>query len=405
MARISKALLGSPKRAVLSVLLLLAVVGSAYWFVPPVSVPGAILTTTGAGVVFLVNKYPNDAKQLLGRVLEYVAWTNQAVERESVRQDIEGTVSAGVEDLARACPDAAVARVRIDFVRSAEEASELADGTLVLGIAQHRDRTRNLVAASWAYARHGVLRTARCHLDRDVSRGIDFTVAKSILSRADSRAVNEFITGIWQPAIESESRLKELTAKLEFLEEDKLFAPILLEEFGLLGIRLVNRFPTDEVAEETARFVEHLHRVAGQRYDVDRLSFDGDWIRCGFVLLGTTELLSAKGAAAYTQPVLYAVERAYPRIYLMARGKHHVDVAREVAETVAKDPRVRGVIESAGQVLGRGGLMPRVVIRVTVDVREYVGIGQRPIVAVGNAHEKKIARDRRWADGNRGRRR
>ena len=68
-----------------------------------------------------------------------------------------------------------------------------------------------------------MLPLARRHLDFDVSRGIDFVVTKAILSRSDRRAVNAFITDIWVPAITDETRLRDLTAKLEALEQDRPF--------------------------------------------------------------------------------------------------------------------------------------------------------------------------------------
>jgi hypothetical protein len=404
MRSIPTVLLGSPRRALATVVGAIVLLGVLYWAVPPVRDLGAFAAVVIIGAAFLIKIYPNEAKQLSGRLLAYLAWTNRAVERESIRQDIEGTVSAGIEELVRACPDAAVGSVRIEFVRSAEQAEHLPDGTLVLGIAEHRDRIHNLVAAAWAYARHGVLINARPHLDRDVSRGIDFTVAKAILSGGDGRAVGEFITAIWQPEIANETKLRELTAKLEVLEQDRVFAPILLEEFARLGTRLVNQLPRDEVARESAAFVEHLYCLADPQHEQDRLPFDGKWIRCGFVLSATSEVLSSRGSSAYTGAVLHAVERAYPRVYLMAWGKH-AEVAREVVAAVRKDPRVLNVKLFEEQVPGPGGVRPRLVAQISVDVREYVGIGQRPIVAVGGAYEDSIARQRRETAGGRDRRR
>ncbi len=396
--RISTALIGSPRRAAITAVVVVVVLASLYWLFPPLGQLGGLVALPGAAAVFLVSKYPNEVKQLAGRFLAYLAWTNQSVERESIRQDIEGTVSAGVNELVRACPTAAIGRVRINFVRSAEEAQQLPDGTLVIGIAPHADRTRNLVAAAWAYARHGVLPLARRHLDPDVSRGIDFTVAKSLLSKRDARAVNEFITGTWQPEIKSEDRLRQLTAKLDYLEQDRLFGPVLLEEFSRLGARLINDLPTDAVASETAAFVDHLYCVAIQQYE--HTDFDGTWIHCGLVLTATSDVLSARGTAAYIDAVKHKIARAYPRVYLIAWA-HHTDVAHEVLATIGRDPRVLGVQVFEEQVNQGGIIRPRLVAQVTVDVREYVGIGQRPIVTVGGAYEQSILRERRDAVASR----
>jgi DNA-binding protein len=389
--RITRALIGSPRRGVVTVGLTLFALFALYVFVPPIRLLGASVTLMGGGAAFLIHEYPNEAKQLTGRALAYLAWANRSIERESVRQDLEGTMSGAVASFARSCPDAVMDRVRIDFVRSQEQVEALPDGTLVLGIAQHRDRTRNLVAAAWAYARHGVLEVARNHLDRDVARGIDFTVARAILGAdGDPRAVGEFIRSIWRPAIESESRLREMTAKLESIEVDKLFGPVLLEEFAALGLELVNRLPDPETAAETVAFVEHLDGLATGSWDHDRLNFDGQRIRCGFLPLGTSEVIATKGVGTYVQAAAHIIAEGYPRVYLLARGAH-IQVASDVAAELSKDRRVLGTRETSSQI----GSTPRVVTQVRVDVREYFGFGQRPIVSVGDAYEQEIAARRR----------
>ncbi|MEX2546632.1 MAG: hypothetical protein WD830_02440 [Chloroflexota bacterium] len=381
-------LLGTPRRAVGTVAATSAVLALLYAFVPAASQVAAILLTAATAVAVVLWKYPNETKTAAARILEHFAWVSGTVERESIRQDLEGTLSAGLESLASASPQATASSVRFKFVRSDEDVDRLPDGTLIVGITHHKDRTRNLVAAAWAYARRGVLIDARRHLDGNVSRGIDFTVTKSILCKADLRAVDRFIQELWMPAVRDESRLRDLTGKLETLEDDALFAPVLLEEFAELGIRLANRFPSDEIAAETASFVDHLYDLAqrepGQH---EPTHFDGKWIRCAFVLVATSDVATAKGSDAYQRYVESCVTKAYPRIYIIARGSH-VSIAESVGNAMRDDERVLDVRPFLCTIAtGRGSQIRRLTTRIRVDVREYVGIGQRPIVAVGPGYE------------------
>lgn len=389
--KVHRTLLGTPRRAATTVAVLLLLVGVAYVVVPAVQAVGAWIGVLALAAIYLIRAFPNEGKQLLGRTLGYMSWISTSIEREGVRQDVEGTLSAGVADLIRGSPQAGGGAVRLTFIRSGEELELLPDGTLLIGIAHHKDRGRNLVAAAWAYARRAVLVEARRHLDRDVSRGIDYAVTKAILSRADVRAISSFIQEIWVPVIQDQARLRNLTSKLEALEEDELLAPVLLEEFAELGTRLANHSPSDEVAQETAHFVEHLYQLTRREPGrKDPTHFDGRSIRCGFILVATAKVVAEKGANPYRQAVDWLIRSAYPRVYLIARG-HFVEYAREVAGAFVTDPRVLETREYAVSVPGgRGESIPRSVTRLRIDVREYTSFGQRPIVAVGGAYEEKL---------------
>src|SRR5664280_2018535 len=113
--RMSQTFVGSPKRAVLSAFFLVIVSFVLFAYVPAVSVVFSLVSVVAGLSLGLIKIYPNEAKQLAGRVAGYFAWTNRAVERESVRHTIEGTLEAGIDDLRRAAPDAAAAHVHLEF--------------------------------------------------------------------------------------------------------------------------------------------------------------------------------------------------------------------------------------------------------------------------------------------------
>jgi len=241
---------GSPRRALTSTFIV--VVGLSLALIQSSGLRDLTASLLPVGVIgFLIKQYPNDAKKLLGRVLEYLAWTNRAIEREAVRQRVEGSLRSGAASIAQSCPEAAPTDVRLAFLKSGEEIDELPDGTLVVAIAHHRDHASNLARAAWAYARHGVLRFARHHMDPDVSRGIDFVVTRQVLGSADRAAFHYFVEEVWRPAIKDAGRLRELTTMLERLQDDELFGPVILSELVELGIRQANHLPTELIARKS----------------------------------------------------------------------------------------------------------------------------------------------------------
>jgi hypothetical protein len=381
-ARLLEITWGSPRRALISSIF--AVTALSLALIQSSLLRDLTASLVPVGVVgFLIKQYPNEAKQILGRAMEHLAWTNKAVEREAVRQRVEGSLRAGAATLARACPEATPSDVRLAFLKSGEEIDELPDGTLVVAIAHHRDHASNLARAAWAYARHGVLRFARDHVDPDVSRGIDFVVTRQVLASTDRAAFHYFVEEVWRPAIRDADRLRELTTKLERLQDDELFGPVILTEFVELGIRQANRLPTEFIAAETASFVEFVFEISQREPGVEGpMDFEGQSIRSKFIFVARTEVYALKGPDPYRNAVKWSIEHGFRNVYLLARGKH-TEYAIEIATAFRDDPRVFDPVVWLATTRQNSRTLPRAVVRIPVDVRYEVGIGQRLILAIG----------------------
>jgi hypothetical protein len=389
MNRVKTILWGSQRRAILATVAAVALLTVVLIWVPLVREIGA-WSWVVLPVGFLVQMYRDESKQFFGHMLGRVAWLGASFDRESVRQEVEGTLAMGVGPFASSCPAGAAPRLRLSFIKTGEQVERLADGTLVVAIGRHHEHTRNLVAAAWAYARHGVIPLARPYLDTHVSQGIDFVVAKAILARADRNAVGQFLREIWVPAVHEQSELRELSRRLELLQDDCLLGPVLLTEFAEMATRLGDRFPTDAIAEETADFVNYLYALEdGQPQAHGNSNFDGRVIRCGFVLVGRPDVYAKKGPEVYRQAVEWAIKGGYRNIYLMARG-NHASYVKQVAASFQADSRVRRIDEHEGEVTTSSGLVLRLIVRLALDVREYVDLGYEPRVAVGPGLEDAI---------------
>jgi hypothetical protein len=320
-----------------------------------------------APIVVLALKNRDETKRVMGWALGQFAWASQAVEREAVKQDLEGTLSQGAKRINAACGDAAVTKVVVTFLKSGEDVERLIDGTLVVGIAHHKDRIRNLVAAAWAFARNGVLPYARPHLDRDVSSAIDFVVTKDLLAAENHEAVARFLREIWTPAVADATRLRDLTAKLEALQQDQLLAPLVFSEFVELGHQMATRFPRDAVARESARFVDNLYAIARSEAEGDTradLDFNGAVIKCMLILVAKPDVYATKGPSPYRRWIDRGIQRGYRSIYLLARGRN-VAYARTVAVGYESHGRVVAIEEFNGSIrTDNGRILPRLVLRI-----------------------------------------
>jgi hypothetical protein len=347
----------------------------------------------------LAKAYPNEFKQASARILAHVAWASHEVERQAVKQDVEGKLGASLDRIGASCVGAVPKSVHFEFLKSGEAIRELPDGTLVVGIAHHDDWTRNLVAAAWAYARMAVLPKARFYLDPEVSQGIDFVVAKDLLSESDADAAAQFIEQIWSPAIRDRSRLQDLTLKLDRLREDFLFHTVLVAEFRDLGTRMAGRFTREDVALESAEFVDFLYSIATRTHGDDdkvKLNFRGREINVEFILVANPAVYAAKGSDPYRKAVEWSLRQAVRSVYLLCRGRNF-EYAREVATSFEADQRVRSIDHWQDHASTDRHRAPIGVYRLNVDLRVLTGIGYEPQVAVGPGKQREIAEAGRLA--------
>lgn len=378
------AIWGTPRRAVATTVLLCLLILAGAIAVPGIRDAFAWLMAASP-LALLVKAFPNEFKQGLARVAAKFGAISQRAEREAVRQDLEGTLSLGAARLATMAPAASILPLKIDYLRSGEEVERLPDGTLIVGVARHQSRDRNLVATAWAYVTNAVLGDVRSYLDDDVSKGIDFVLTKEILSSVGQGAIREFLKGLWTPSVVGQTRLRGLCAKLDRLQEDQLLGPVLLSEFAELSSSLGFRLPTEGIQKETADFVDYLHDLAIREPGEDigeRSNFDGAQIRCKVIFVARPSVYLVKGPTPYRKAIDWAVRRAYHHVYVLGLGRND-DYVEDVVAPYRTDSRFRSVESfTALRRSQNGRLMRQVVVRLKVDVTYQVGIGHRPIAAV-----------------------
>lgn len=376
---------GTPKRATSTTVLFVAWL---FWFTSafPAFAEATRFIVIGSPVALLIGAFPNQTKQVAGRVLGRLAGASHRLELEAVRLDLEGTLSSAAAKLGATWPDGVALGLRIDYIRSGEDVERLPDGSIVVGVSGHANRTRNLVAAAWGWARHAVLPDARPFLDRDVSDALDFVVARSLLHEVGGDASSEFLRTIWSPAVSGKARLRDVTHRLQRLQEDHLLGPVVLAEFSDLVVRMGARFPSDDLFTEVAGFVDYMYELAIRPpgKDVgDLANYPGNLIRCRVLMVARPDVYSVKGPGPYRAAIDWAIRRAYHSIYLLSAGRHQA-YTDEVLDPIRSDKRIAGIDEfRSRRFTSTGREIEQTVTRLQINVQYRVGIGQRPLVAVG----------------------
>lgn len=381
---------GSPKRAVATSLATGTLILIAFLLMPVLrdwSFVGFVIAPFWA-----VSKlFPSETQQFLGRLFGQLSFASTAMEREAVRNDLEGTLAMGARDINAQCEQAVPAGVRVEFLKDRESVRTLPDGTIVLGVAHHRDRVRNLVAAAWAFSRYAVIPGARRHLDGEVSKGLDLVITKELLLREDRSAIRQFFVELWEPSIRDAERLQRLAAMLDQIHEEGFLGPVALAEFVDMGLVLATRLPSPAIAEETARFVEYLHGVATHEPEqsVPR-SFDGQIFRCIAFYVARPDVSLLGGPDPSIRSLNQAIDAGYKAIYLLARGRQ-VDYLSQLCDQLDDDARLRRVTRHSGTVRTTSGVIKKqLIVRVVVDWRVFTSIGQRPYVAAGALAERRL---------------
>jgi len=385
MGTVYRWMIGSPKRAMAVAFVVAATLAFMVTLFPLLRdfAVWLVVSSPLAGAIIF---FQNETKQILGRLLASVASLGGWFERQAVKQDLEGTLSLAAERLRDECPRAAVLNFRLDYLRSADEVERLPDGTIVVGIAQHGDRVRNVVAAAWTFVRHGVIPNSRPFIDRDVSQSLDFVLTKSLLQSVSKEAVTEFLGNVWTPAVASQERIRDLCHKLDVLSEGHLMGPILISEFAELATRLGMRWPAQEIFDETSAFVEFLYGLASRDSGEDlghRSEFPGKIIRVRVIFVARADVYAVKGPDPYRRAIDWAIDRAYHNVYLLASGRN-VAYLSDVVAPYQDRQEISSIVQFPSESVRPSGRRVAIqVTRLSVHVRYYVGIGQRPLIAIG----------------------
>ncbi len=278
-----------------------------------------------------------------GRVLGALSYLTGHGKRVAISAEMQGLINGARNDLDDEVPGVMPLPARVRFVRDDADLAALGDGEVVISLKNPRQHAENTARATMAYVAAAAMRPARPYVGRTVMTGIDFSLTKKFLRRADAHALDFFLTEIWAPTVEGQPDLQDICDQIERIDTGGVLTRILLAEFLELGRRLWGRNPSPAVQSEAREFVGYLAKMVDkQPGEHGTLEFIREHLQVGAVLVGERERAEQEGTRPYVAAGLWAMRAGCTSVYLLGRGARCA-LVREVAAQLEKDGRVRAV--------------------------------------------------------------
>ena len=122
------------------------------------------------------------------------------------------------------------------------------------------------------------------------------------------------------------------TDRLEEVEQEGLLKRVLFRELHQFGVALGERAPRPEHADEVERFLVWLHGLATrERGDFTKLSFAGQRLKVGVILVAREETFLQYGIDPYLQRAMSYATQGFESIYLLSRGAKRGDLVKRIA--------------------------------------------------------------------------
>jgi len=250
---------------------------------------------------------------------------------------IEGELNSVREELNKESEGIAPFPAKVEWLgeQIAESFCDTFKGEVIVRMKEHKYNARNVAWATLDYITKGMIPYSRLYLDGEMSKAVDFTMAKKILSNNES-ALDYFYREAVVPEMDKDL-FRETMKILENLDRRGIFIRVFLEEAKEVGLDL---YPNpDEVARvETREFAENLNvyatRPPGEKTGEPYIKSK---IKVGLVLIADPTKLLLEGPTPYLIWVAKCIADGANTIYILSRREKNIramDLADRMARTL-----------------------------------------------------------------------
>ena len=179
----------------------------------------------------------------------------------SVALAIEGELNSMQEVLNKESEGLAPFPVKVEWLgeQNAESFCDTYKGEVIVRMKEHKYNARNIAWATMDFVSKGMVPYSRPYLDKEMSKAVDFTLVKRLLSKNES-SLDCFYREAIVPEMHNQT-LNETIQILDNLEKRGIFTRIFLEEIKGVGLDLYPN-PDDTARIETREFAESLNHYA-----------------------------------------------------------------------------------------------------------------------------------------------
>jgi hypothetical protein len=278
-------------------------------------------------------------------------WTSsisQRSEKTFIAGDIEQRVNKISRRINLEVNDAIIDEIDIEWVDSEEASAYIRDKKVIVVMKKHQNQDINIVSATMAYVSIAVLPQARKHLEVNVRKSIDYTVAKNIILSKEDSAIDYFYQNIYGKELETNEIFKENYEILSHADIRGVFTRIILREFIRLGRSLYD-FPTsNDIKHETDEFLKFIGNILmkGPKEEV-ALQFPKKFIRVAIVLVARPWKIELEGLRPYIRRVKkLIVSSNFDSIYVIGGTIPDIEAIEEIVNHFRDHPYVENIKKS-----------------------------------------------------------
>jgi transcription antitermination factor NusA-like protein len=274
--------------------------------------------------------------QLIYRIF---GWRKKA----AIESKIESHLNNMIHQLSMESPIAFDKGFRLKWISSGKDVASLKDGTVIVRIKDDVNAGKPFVTATLLYLEEGVIKNSRPFIDNRLMHAIDLVLAHRMIETCPyPDAINILTNDHINPALD-EKEIASYYEESDAIDRAGLLTRVVIKEYSSYSSKLVGRRPTRTIRNESVNFFRFVGRLIDRESDVP-LRFFGSFIRCTLALIAKTEVFEQSGLSVYQHNFQRDIDLGVQVIYLLARGKRNVEVARYIAKWATDQNLVSGAI-------------------------------------------------------------
>jgi len=286
-------------------------------------IPYGAVGILGFIVIYMIIN-PSKVEIWHGLLARLFAGFSERAEKSAVSKEIQGRINIVSKKINKESDGSIPFGVKIEWIKELNKDAFIREGNVVVRMQNHKNQAENLALATLMFLSIGCLPTARSYVEDNVLKAIDFTLAKRILiTEHQEKALRYFTDEIFNSEIKKQPIIQKYTNALEKLNDDGLFTRILLKELLMLGDRIAQQIPSDNMKNETKEFVEMMETLAFKQKDVDiNPTYSGNYIKSSIILIAKYNTFITHGTEPYIKHIKKEFIQGINIFYLLGSGKN-----------------------------------------------------------------------------------
>jgi len=312
------------------------IIAFAAWLLGTVGLVGLVLL-----IAYLTPEKFEGWSRIITRATKRIPAIYRVVQRFIVRRYLQNRVNRALKRaIAKDQPPFRSKAIRVEWVDGSETREDFIQRRrVVVCLRKAENPSENFVRATYAFVSTSLLFRTKRYLSEVQREALDLFVTSKVLEESDDVLRDFFLSEYLLPSSDDapEDRLGDYFRSFETLARAGLFYEFLLDELDLVGRRVFGLPYIKQIGTDVDGVIGLAAKVAGrERQERVNLTFNKAYIRCGLVIVGSPEKLTADGSTYSTYVMRVLRPRGVESVYLLGfvQNRHIIDrVARDLSPT------------------------------------------------------------------------